>query len=210
VTTSTLRALAWQDDAACRGMPLDAFFPLSGQVPEAAQRACSRCPVRVRCAEYGMQQTHGVWGGTQRSRSAADVAQTAKPPVPEALQASLSRTYSSRGTANTTTTTPRKAPDMTAKTTAPKPAKTTAPAAAPAPAPTAAPESAAAADTRAKSTVAKDGTHACAVCQQTLPITKFPTARTGEGTYERDTAECRSCRDARRAAKKAAKATAAA
>jgi hypothetical protein len=204
--------MAWQDDAACRGTPLWWWFPLNGVVPEAAQRACSRCPVRVRCAEYGMQQTHGVWGGTFRSRSAAAMPVPAKPPVPEALQASRSRTYSSEGTATTTTAKPGRATTMTAKTAAPK--TTTKAAAAPAPAvPDTAESKQADTAARSKSAVSKDGSHTCPSCKTEKPVTRFPTERNAEGTYERSFTECRECRDARRAARKAerkaAKATAA-
>jgi WhiB family redox-sensing transcriptional regulator len=207
VTTSTLRELEWQDRAACRGMPLDAFFPPPGVHAAAAQRACSRCPVAGPCRDYGATQEHGVWGGLAASAMRRERAATVKPAVPEGLQAPAQQPYRSQGTANTTTTPPQEAPAMTAKTTATKTATT------PAPEPTTAPDTAqskqADVDGRAKSTAAKDGTHDCAVCQQNLPLVKFPTARTAEGVYERDTTECRSCRDARRAAKKAAKATAA-
>jgi hypothetical protein len=55
------------------------------------------------------------------------------------------------------------------------------------------------------STVTTQGTAKCPACKAALPVTKFPTARSADGTYVRSTAECRACRDARRAAKKAAK-----
>ncbi len=82
---------------------------------------------------------------------------------------------------------------MTAKNTTTK--RTTTPAPEPTPA--------ADTDARIKSTVSKDGSATCSVCKKELPVTKFPTARTAEGTYERDTTECRGCRDSRRAAQKA-------
>ncbi len=61
--------LAWQDKAACAGIPLHLFFPLSQWVPKAAQDTCSRCPVRLRCLGYGQGQSHGVWGGLSRGRA---------------------------------------------------------------------------------------------------------------------------------------------
>jgi hypothetical protein len=198
VTTSTLRELEWQDQAACRGMGLDAFFPLPGVWPEAAQRACSRCPVAGPCRDYGATQEHGVWGGLRASASERGRGANAKPAVPEALQPPVKQPYSCQGTANTTTTPPQEAPAMTAKTTA-----TVTPAATPTTAD----------ETRTASTVSKDGEHKCPLCKTTKPVTKYPTQRNAEGEYVRALAECRDCRDARRATRKAekdaAKATAA-
>ncbi len=179
--------LAWQDDAACRGMPLDAFFPLSGVVPEAAQRACCRCPVRVRCADYGRGQV-GVWGGAYRQRP--EVPQFLRPAVPEALQPAAQQPYRSQPTTDTTTTPPQEAPAVTAKTTtAETPAATTD-------------------EARTKSTASKDGEHKCPSCKTTKPVTKYPTQRNAEGEYVRALDECRECRDARRATRKAEKAAA--
>jgi hypothetical protein len=205
--TTTGTTLDWQDYAACRGMPTAAFFPPPGVPAEAAQRACSRCPVRLPCADYGRGQSHGVWGGVLRDPQPIRRNHYGTPLVSAPLQPAAQEPYRSQRTANTTPPPPEGAPAMTAKTTATKTATT------PATEPTTTPDTAqskqADVDGRAKSTAAKEGTHDCAVCQQNLPLVKFPTARTSEGVYERDTTECRSCRDARRAAKKAAKATAA-
>lgn len=195
--TSTLREMAWQDAAACRGLPTALFFPLPGATAEAAQRVCSRCPVRVACADYGRGQSHGIWGGVVRDPAnvAKDDAQAwwreaVKPPVPEGLQPVEGSPYRSQGTAASTTTQAEGAPAMTAKTTAAQTPDATA---------------AATDETRTKSTVGKDGTHKCPSCKETMPVTKFPTARTAEGDYARELAECRGCRDARRAARRAAK-----
>lgn len=203
-TTSSLRELARQNEAACHGLPLSAFFPYDGGATEAAQRACCRCPVRSPCAEYGRSQRWGVWGGVASDHPRGQFVAATKPVVPEGLQPVGVSPYR----LTDTTTPPPKEPAMTAKTTttktAPAPTEPT-PAAEPAATPTD--------EGRAKSTAAKEGTHDCAVCQQNLPLVKFPTARNAEGTYERDTTECRTCRDARRATRKAekdaAKATAA-
>jgi hypothetical protein len=187
--------LDWQDHAACRGMPTAAFFPPPGVPAEAAQRACSRCPVRLPCADYGRGQSHGVWGGVLRDPQPTPRNHYGTPLVPAALQPAAQEPYRSQRTANTTTTTPTEAPAMTAKNTpAETPAATTD-------------------EARTKSTVSKDGDHKCPSCKTTKPVTKYPTKRNAEGEYERDLAECRECRDARRAARKAekdaAKATAA-
>lgn len=193
--------LRWQDRAACAGMPLSVFFPPPGARTEAAQRACSRCPVVGPCAEYGERQSHGVWGGQVRSANVArddaeeDRTEAANTPVPEALQPAPSQPYSCQRTATTTTTTtPTEAPAMSKNTTTESPAATTD-------------------ETRAKSAVSKDGDHKCPSCKTTKPVTKYPTVRNAQGEYVRSLDECRPCRDERRAARKAereaAKATAA-
>lgn len=192
--------LRWQDRAACAGMPLSVFFPPPGARTEAAQRACSRCPVVGPCAEYGERQSHGVWGGRVRSANVArddaedDRREATKPPVPAHLQPVGGGAYRSQRTANTTTTTPTEAPAMSKNTTDETPAATTD-------------------ETRAKSAVSKDGDHKCPSCKTTKPVTKYPTVRNAQGEYVRSLDECRPCRDERRAARKAekeaAKATAA-
>ena len=58
---------AWMDDAACKGLPSEWFFPPPGRPtgPPEGLRMCGHCPVRAACLDYA--QTHlleGVWGGT--------------------------------------------------------------------------------------------------------------------------------------------------
>lgn len=60
-------ALAWAEQAACKGQPLDLFFSeADGKVTE-AKRICARCPVRKKClaetlrAEDGSR--YGISGG---------------------------------------------------------------------------------------------------------------------------------------------------
>jgi hypothetical protein len=197
--TTTSTDLDWQDYAACRGMPTAAFFPPPGVPAEAAQRACSRCPVRLPCLDYGRSESHGVWGGELRDPQPIRRNHYGTPLVPAPLQPAAQEPYRSQRTANTTPPPPEGAPAMTAKNTpAEKPAETPA---------------AATDEGRSKSTVTKDGDHKCPSCKATKPVTKYPTKRNAEGEYERDLAECRECRDARRATRKAereaAKATAA-
>lgn len=74
---STTRRLAWMDRAACRGYPLDWWYPeLRGRthVRLQAQAVCARCPVRLDCIAYAMrvenleprgpyQMRFGIWGG---------------------------------------------------------------------------------------------------------------------------------------------------
>lgn len=57
---------SWADNAACKGLPLDMFFP-PGKLPAPpeAREACKACPVALECAIYALEhnQHHGLWGG---------------------------------------------------------------------------------------------------------------------------------------------------
>jgi hypothetical protein len=67
----------WQQAAACRGKGPDPWFPggTQGRTTERlvseqeAVELCERCPVRVECAEAGMREKWGVWGGVLRDRA---------------------------------------------------------------------------------------------------------------------------------------------
>lgn len=65
-------ALAWQDQAACRGHDAELFFPELGDTDRRIPRAkkiCAGCPVRADCLEAAMRMEaglyyrSGVWGG---------------------------------------------------------------------------------------------------------------------------------------------------
>ncbi|MGW3248766.1 WhiB family transcriptional regulator [Streptomyces sp. NPDC001070] len=64
----------WSNDAACREVDPELFFPISGsglgrvQIDE-AKAVCRRCPVMARCLEWALAAGHvdGVWGGTTES-----------------------------------------------------------------------------------------------------------------------------------------------
>jgi WhiB family redox-sensing transcriptional regulator len=65
---------SWVKDALCKGMGTETFFPGQHQrksVIEAC-KFCSACPVQDRCLDYGLEEEHGIWGGTsgrQRQKS---------------------------------------------------------------------------------------------------------------------------------------------
>ncbi len=60
---------SWVAEAACRGMGSNIFFPERQESPQAAKGVCSSCPVRIECAEEGMGERFGIWGGlTARER----------------------------------------------------------------------------------------------------------------------------------------------
>jgi WhiB family redox-sensing transcriptional regulator len=92
----------WRTDAACRGYPLDWFFPATrravrrGRLESTAVRqqsealaVCARCPVRDECLDYAIRYDElGVWGGTtdaqrRRIRNARRAAGERLPSRPE-------------------------------------------------------------------------------------------------------------------------------
>lgn len=58
----------WKAEALCRGAT-DLFFPERGQDAQACKELCRRCPVQLPCAEAGLPEKFGVWGGlSERER----------------------------------------------------------------------------------------------------------------------------------------------
>ena len=56
----------WQQQAACKGMPTDLFFPESGQMDQLrrALAVCKGCPVKGHCLSANLYEKIGIWGGT--------------------------------------------------------------------------------------------------------------------------------------------------
>ena len=60
------RSPAWVDDAECRNISVDVFFPGPGQRAREALEICGRCPVRAECLSEAMDDEtldFGVRGG---------------------------------------------------------------------------------------------------------------------------------------------------
>ncbi len=58
----------WHLQAACRGKPIEWFFPAKGQPSSYAKAVCAECPVIDRCAQAGAGEA-GIWAGvTERQR----------------------------------------------------------------------------------------------------------------------------------------------
>lgn len=58
-------AMKWIEHAACKGMPLELFFP-HGQDYEEGKKVCAQCTVRNECLESELQydmSNHGLFGG---------------------------------------------------------------------------------------------------------------------------------------------------
>ena len=58
--------MTWRDDALCRQVGMDLFFPEKGETPKAAKQVCAACPVRAECLAEALAGDirFGVWGGT--------------------------------------------------------------------------------------------------------------------------------------------------
>lgn len=56
---------AWFDDAACKGAPVDVFFPGQKEPIDKALAFCRSCPVTVECGKYALAngERFGIWGG---------------------------------------------------------------------------------------------------------------------------------------------------
>ena len=56
----------WVEDAACKGIGADFFFPPRGVHPghiSKIREICGNCPVQRNCREYGEYERYGFWGG---------------------------------------------------------------------------------------------------------------------------------------------------
>lgn len=71
--SSEMTNVSWQDQANCRGVDPDIFFPLPKDVPaeRTAKAVCAACPVRSECLDYALdhRMDSGIWGGlTEKER----------------------------------------------------------------------------------------------------------------------------------------------
>lgn len=81
----------WRDDAACRGMDTEIFFPGPTDVEQVARahHACDRCPVIADCLAFAAEvdARHGIWGGQstyERLRVGDRPVRERRPPVSDA------------------------------------------------------------------------------------------------------------------------------
>jgi WhiB family transcriptional regulator, redox-sensing transcriptional regulator len=61
----------WQENAACRGIEPEIFFPVSDEEAGPAKAICSTCDVERYCLLFSFQnrERYGVWGGvTEKER----------------------------------------------------------------------------------------------------------------------------------------------
>lgn len=62
-----LLAEEWMDDALCKEVGGDIFFPTTeNDTSRDAKRVCAMCPVNIDCLAYALSFTvvDGIWGGT--------------------------------------------------------------------------------------------------------------------------------------------------
>ena len=58
--------MEWMDDALCRQVDLELFFPDGGGSSATARKICNRCEVTTQCLDFalGFPSMIGIWGGT--------------------------------------------------------------------------------------------------------------------------------------------------
>jgi WhiB family redox-sensing transcriptional regulator len=59
----------WQDEASCRGVDTNLFFPENADVDDQVLALCENCPVKDECRDYGVvYEEWGIWGGLTASQ----------------------------------------------------------------------------------------------------------------------------------------------
>jgi WhiB family transcriptional regulator, redox-sensing transcriptional regulator len=61
----------WNQQAACRGLDPEIFYPVSEEEADRAKAVCGQCAVQHACLEHalGSRERDGVWGGaTEKER----------------------------------------------------------------------------------------------------------------------------------------------
>lgn len=64
-------SLIWRQQAACRGLDPEIFYPVGDDEADVAKAVCDVCAVRQSCLEHALsfREKEGVWGGcTERER----------------------------------------------------------------------------------------------------------------------------------------------
>jgi WhiB family redox-sensing transcriptional regulator len=63
-----MTATTWRKLSACRGLDVEAFYPVTEDEADAAEAkaVCAVCPVRQLCLEHALahREREGIWGGT--------------------------------------------------------------------------------------------------------------------------------------------------
>ena len=66
----------WRDDALCRQVDGNLWFPEQGASLNPAKRVCNTpCPVRIACLDYAITtgQSEGIWGGMSAKERAREI-----------------------------------------------------------------------------------------------------------------------------------------
>jgi len=79
-----MSATTWRKHAACRGLDVEAFYPVTDDEADAAEAKaiCAECPVRQACLEHALAQREreGVWAGRPSGSAGASCASGASRP----------------------------------------------------------------------------------------------------------------------------------
>lgn len=61
-----MASIDWMDDALCREVGPEVFFPEADIPHRAAIEVCRRCDVEIECLNYALtiSPVAGIWGGT--------------------------------------------------------------------------------------------------------------------------------------------------
>lgn len=61
-----MSSVNWMDDALCREVGPEVFFPDPEMQSRAALEICRRCDVEIECLDYALRigPVSGIWGGT--------------------------------------------------------------------------------------------------------------------------------------------------
>lgn len=65
--------MSWRDNAECKGVNPDLFFPERGESTRPPKDWCKKCTVRQQCLDYAIENNErfGIWGGlSERERRA--------------------------------------------------------------------------------------------------------------------------------------------
>jgi WhiB family transcriptional regulator, redox-sensing transcriptional regulator len=61
----------WYNQARCKGIDPEIFYPISEDEGDEAKTICGDCPVRLQCLEFALanRERDGIWGGaTEKER----------------------------------------------------------------------------------------------------------------------------------------------
>lgn len=57
------------ENAACKGLDVDLFYPMDtdgGIRSQIAKSVCNKCPEKLACKELGRDEYFGIWGGERK------------------------------------------------------------------------------------------------------------------------------------------------
>jgi len=66
VTLTVTPDMEWMDNALCREVDYELFFPDAGGSSKTARKVCDKCEVKTECLAFALTfpSMIGIWGGT--------------------------------------------------------------------------------------------------------------------------------------------------